>query len=408
MAIFLGLALSSAIWATAICHYYRYYSPRPALSPGLHQVEIAHLRSVERALGGNAMTNAWVGRTRITPHEYGILAASGIPARQTATYRSALLVAVEGGAPRQVSGRFAGADFFPMFQRAVSPGRPYTAEEEARGDAVVVLGRRLAARLFGASAVGRTVLIEGRPFNVVGVAAGDQPYRADWDVATMGTFQDALYLPWAWSQRLVARPENPLYQAPFGPTFADLMKSSTVFISFWVELPTRDSQAAFRRYLDVHTAELGACRLRSFAEWKAAFPVPPSPVSFFTLLSAVVLLGGAFNSTRLLLAKGLARREELEIHRALGATRRSLFLGQMLEMAMISLPAALAAVALALPYIDLYNYLVADTDVPVRIVPATFAAGVAVPFLAGLLSAVYPAWRLTQIRPSVQYGRRRA
>jgi putative ABC transport system permease protein len=352
------------------------------------------------------MTNSWVGRTRVSPVEYDVLSKSGIPSRQTATYRTELLLATPGGAPRLVHARFAGADFFPMFQRAVDPGRPYTRDEEARGEAVVVLGRRLAAALFGKDAVGRTVLIEGRPFRVVGVAARDQPYRADWDVATMGMPQDALYLPWDWGRRLVARPETPLFQEPFGPTFADLMRSSTVFISYWAELPTPESRAAYRRYLSQHFQ--GAGILRSFDEWKAAFPVPPSPVSFFTLLSAFVLLGGAFNATRLLLAKGLARREELEIHRALGAPRLSLFSGQMLEMALVSLPAALAAVALALPYIELYNRLVADTDIPVAMVPVTFAAGVTVPFLAGLLSAVYPAWRLAQIRPTVQYGRRRA
>jgi putative ABC transport system permease protein len=296
-----------------------------------------------------------------------------------------------------------------MFRRGVTPGRAYTREEEARGDAVVVLGRRLAADLFGRSAVDRTVLLEGRPFRVVGVAERDQPYRADWDVATMGTFEDALYLPWGWARRLLARPDNPLYQAPFGPTFDDLMRSSTVFISFWVELPTTESRAAFRRYLDAHRKDgLDGYVLRSFDEWKAAFPVPPSPVSFFTLLSAFVLLGGAFNATRLLLAKGLARREELEIHRALGAPRLSLFFGQMLEMSLIALPAALAAVALALPYIELYNRLVHDTDIPVSMVPTTLAAGIVVPFLAGLLSAVYPAWQLARIRPTVQFGRRRA
>jgi putative ABC transport system permease protein len=404
VAIFLCLALSSAIWATAICHYYRYYSPRPALSPHLHQVELPHSRSVERALGvANAMTNSWVGRTRITPVEYEVLSRSGIPTRQTATYRAELLVATAGSAPHCVHARFAGADFFPMFQRAVAPGRPYTRDEEARGEAVVVLGRRLAAELYGKDAVGRTVLVEGHPFRVVGVTAGDQPYRADWDVATMGMPQDALYLPWDWGPRLVARPEMPLYQAPFGPTFADLMRSSTVFISYWAELPTAESRAAYRRHLDGH---LEGAVLRSFEEWKAAFPVPPSPVSFFTLLSAFVLLGGAFNATRLLLAKGLARREELEIHRALGAPRLSLFFGQMLEMALISLPAALAAVALALPYTALYNNLVADTDIPVAMVPATFALAVTVPFLAGLLSAVYPAWLVSKIRPAVVCGRR--
>jgi putative ABC transport system permease protein len=349
------------------------------------------------------MTNSWVGRTRVSPLEYDVLSKSGIPTRQAGTYRSGVLVAAPGTEPRVVPARFAGADFFPMFQRAVAPGRPYTRDEEARGDAVVVLGRGLAASLFGKDAVGRTVLIEGRPFEVVGVAERDQPYRADWDVATMGMPQDALYLPWGWGQRLVARPENPLYQAPFGPTFADLWRSPTVFITYWAELPTPESRAAYRRYLDEHLRE---STLRSFGEWTAAFPVPPSPVSFFTLLSGFVLLGGAFNATRLLLAKGLARREELEIHRALGAPRLSLFVGQMLEMAIISLPAGLAAVLLALPYIELFNKLVADTDIPVAMGPATFALGVSVPFLAGLLSAVYPAWLVSRIRPAVVCGRR--
>jgi putative ABC transport system permease protein len=407
VAIFLGLALSAGIWCTAICHYYRYYSPRPSLSPGLHHIEVAHVRSVERALGGdNALTNAWVGRTRVTWHEYEVLAASGVPARQFASYRSRLLLAVDPSAPLLAVARFAGADFFGMFQRPLGAGRAYTRDEEARGDAVVVLGRRTAANLFGKDALDHTVLIEGRPFRVVGVLAEDQPYRADWDVATMGALQDALYLPWGWGTRLLARPEHPIYQAPAGPTFADLLQSPTVFVSFWADLPTPDSRAAYAAYLQLHAAELPGYRLRSFPEWNAAFPVPPSPVSFFTLLSGFVLLGGAFNSTRLLLAKGLARREELQIHRALGATRRSLFFGQLLEMSMVALPAALAAIALAIPYIDLFNRIVADTDIPVRMVPATFLAGLVPAFLMGLLSAVYPAWQLALIRPSVQMGRR--
>ena len=47
-----------------------------------------HVRSIERALGAaNAMNNAWVVRTRVTPPEYRMLAGSGIPTRQAGTYR---------------------------------------------------------------------------------------------------------------------------------------------------------------------------------------------------------------------------------------------------------------------------------------------------------------------------------
>jgi putative ABC transport system permease protein len=225
--------------------------------------------------------------------------------------------------------------------------------------------------------------------------------RPVWDIAMTGAKQDALYLPFSWWQRLMARPEVALSQGAFGPGMDELLRSPTLFISYWLELPTEDGRRAYRAYLDRHFTGPGRAgyQLRDYATWAATFTMPFTDIRFFTILTGLVLLGGGFNASRLLLAKGLARRSELGIHRALGASRMSIVVRQLSEAALLAVPAALLGILLAIPYNHLFNRLVEINDIPVRMSVEGFARGFIPAVVVGVAAAVYPAWRLSQTGP---------
>jgi putative ABC transport system permease protein len=409
-AIFAGLSLAACIWSTANCHYLRLHGDFPALSPALHQVEINHPRTpVGPAEWGMTTVGGVIARTQVSYAEYQVLAGSGLASRQAGSLRARTLVArgpTDAALP--ASARFAGADFFQMFPIPVRDGRVFTRQEDQQGAAVAVIGYRLARALFpDGGAVGATIMVEGHPFLIVGAVADHGPTRPVWDIAMTGAKQDALYLPFSWWQRLLARPEFPLAQTAPGPTFADLLHSPTLFISFWLELPGEDSRKAYRDYLDRHFNGPGRAgyQLRDFPTWAADFAMPFSDIRFFTILTGLVLLGGGFNASRLLLAKGLARRSELGIHRALGASRASIFARQLSEAALLSFPAALVGILLSFPYNGLFNRIVQVNDVPVRMSTEGFLRGLIPSVLVGLAAAVYPAWRLAQTGPMARMPR---
>jgi putative ABC transport system permease protein len=413
-AIAVGVLLATSIFTVTVLHFLRVHGPKPPLPASLHQVELPH----EGAFGslskkGGGWTGALAVRTRITYPERQILAASDIPTRQFSTFRARLLVAPAVApdaptAPHVAMIRFVNGDFFTMFDRGFRVGAPWTAADEAAGAPVAVLGLAQAQRLFGdRDPRGGTISIEGRPHRVVGVLADHQPFWSEWDISAFGIDQDAVYLPFANFIPLRARPDMAARQTANGDRFEDLLTSDAVFVTHWVDLPGADAQAAYREFLAQRFGRTPESQtLRSLAQWRATVVLPETGAKFFTVLTFVLLLGGAFNMMRLLLAKGLARTEETGIFRALGAPRGAIFGRHMLEAALLVLPAAVAGTLLSLPYIALWNRIVADTDIPLHLTGLGFCCSAAISLLMALLATIYPAWRMASVPCTISVARR--
>ena len=109
------------------------------------------------------------------------------------------------------------------------------------------------------------------------------------------------------------------------------------------------------------------------------------------------------NAVGLMLAKFMSRAGETGVRRALGATRRAIFLQCLVETGVIGLAGAvlgLALTALGLAGMrasfseDLVHLLQLDpTDVLLTMLLAVSSA---------LLAGVYPNWRATQVQPAWQ------
>jgi len=427
------MTVVSGIFSTGLLHYLRFYGPTPAPTPALHHVEVdtAARALLDAFQGTTAAPNAIAARMRVSYPHYLLLAASHIPARETGTFRARLLVRrpaappgavepapssppppAEGGAtaaawrcPRNA--RFVNADFFGMFGLELGAGAPWTRAEEAAHQAVVVISKALGDDLFPAGdALGATLLVNGVPYRIVGICAAHAPTAPPWDPAAAGGSQDVLYLPFAEHERLVVSPEMPIHVSPRGPSTAELLASEEIFVSYWTELPTEESRRAYRVYLE---RTFGPRRmpviLRDLSAFRAQFAPPPTAVGFFMILTTTILLGGGLIMTRLLLAKGLVRADELGIFRALGAPRRSLFSRQLIEAALLSGAAGVLSTLIAGPQAFFYNRAVADTDIPITITPHSFAITLGATVGVGLLCALYPAWRASTRAPTVALGR---
>lgn len=401
----LALALACAAFTAALGASLHFYPPRPALPPALHQVELPHARSLVRPYRSIGYEiPSWVGRTRLTYPEYLGLAGTGIPTRETGTLRARLLVGGPNQPARTESVRFVNPDFFPLFALPLAEGRGFSRAEEQDQADVLVLSAPLARRLFGGqNCLGQTVRVDQRSFRVIGVVAGDQPYWADWDLGAYGTPQDAVYLPLGFFTRLRARPELPFFQSPVGPRFDRLLGSDAVFIAFWAELPSLAHVASFRARLDQRFGPTGYT-LRAGPDWQREFSNPQGSGIFVGLVTLVLIAAG-FKMARLLMAQGLSRREELGIHRALGATRGSLFVRQILQAALLSLPAAALGVAGAIPFFDVFNRYVADNDIPMSLTSPSLLGGVVATVLTGVFASLYPGWRMSGTPVSLGAGR---
>jgi putative ABC transport system permease protein len=412
-----ALALGNGVWSMSMAQQLRFEGYEVALAPSLHQVEVLRPRDASAVFDDSARENPYLApraiqeRTQQSFPDARALAGSAAPARQSLGIRSEVLLDRPHEAPDDARGplvkmaRFTDAAFFSMFERPFAAGSPWPEAADAGGTGVVVLGHATGRALFPrGDAVGRTVTIEGRPYRVTGVLARYQPLNAPWQLLIIGGAEDALFLPIGDYYPLGAWPDQPMmHTPPEDPSFAALLRSDARFVISWVDLPTPERVEAYRRDLD-RVLGPGRYVLRSLAEWRRAFRMPTSQLSFFSFLAVVVLVGGVFTLMRFLFTKGLTRGAELGVYRALGAPRASIFARTWAEGMLVGVPAALLGPVASVPTRLIFNHYVRVVDMPLEASPLSLGLGVVIPIGACALGVLYPAWRLSRARPTVYLG----
>jgi putative ABC transport system permease protein len=237
---------------------------------------------------------------------------------------------IDAGEPARVVGARASAGFFDVFPMAPALGRVYTRDEDQPGrDAVVVLSHRLWVRMFGAnpSVVGRTIRLNDRPYEVIGVMPAAFDYTAQSEdlwvpiafTAERKTMHDEHYL------QLYARMKPNVTRAD---AFAELQRNAERL------------RAAFPR----DNATLNYMLVPALEDLVGDYPK-----RLLTLLGAVVfvLLIACGNIANLLLARGAARASELAIRAALGAGRARIARQLLTESVVLAFVGGVAGLALA-------------------------------------------------------------
>ncbi|HEY7510067.1 MAG TPA: ADOP family duplicated permease, partial [Vicinamibacteria bacterium] len=288
-----------------------------------------------------------------------------------------------GAESARVEGRIVTGNFFDVLGARPRLGRVFTEDEDEVGaPRVVVVSHGLWQRQFGGdpTAVGRSVLVDGTPMTLVGVMPREFRYPPGADLWT-----------------------------PLVPIVPKLVNDARVG---WATILARRapgaSVAAVRAELDAIAANHGWLGERP--DPGAVQPVSRSVVTPFrdgffgasrpallVLLLAVllVLLVASANVAALLLARAGARRREIAVRLALGASRARLVRQLLAESALLALVGGAAGVLLAYATLDALVALVpadvprlADAAVDGRVLAFACSLTLAAAMLAGLVPAL--------------------
>ena len=338
------------------------------------------------------------------------------PATHQAAMAGATLLVRPEGKDRQPFydiGRYTTPDFFSLFGVPFVEGGGWSAADEAARARVVVLSRSLADKLFGdAPAVGRTVRFGDTDFRVIGISADWEPkpkFYAGYS-GTMFAAPDDYFLPLHTAAELKLGVNGDV--DCWGEADSDAMYTSPAcsWLQFWVELDDPAQVAAYEQFLRNYSAEQkkagrfqrppSSSRLDGLMPWLAAKNMVPRDTELQLWLALGFLAVCMTNIVCLLLAKFLRRRNEISVRRALGASRRDIFLQFSVESALVGVAGGLLGLVLA--QFGLWTVRlgpdhaqVVRMDAPLLLWTLALAVG------ASLLAGFIPAWRASGEPPAV-------
>ncbi len=294
--------------------------------------------------------------------------------------------------PVRLPGAAVAPSLFPLLRVAPAVGRFFAPEEavEGAGD-VVVISQSLWSSRFGGrpEAIGQSLLVEGRPCRVIGVAPPGFAFPSP---------ETEL-----WKPHVIPRPENPQQRGI--RTFEALGRLKPGVTPLQAAAEGTAAARAVPRPIpaDLLFGKGGPVevRVRLLVEEMTA-GVRPALLVLAVAIGLVLLIGCA-NVSNLFLARSIARQRELAVRAALGAGRGRLA-GQLLtESLVLSLCGGALGLLLAWGLTRAVPAFAPD-NLPrleeIQIDSRVLAFAAAASIFAGLLSGVAPAWRVLRHGPA--------
>jgi putative ABC transport system permease protein len=312
----------------------------------------------------------------------------------------------EGGEVRRVHGAYAGGDYFALFGMRPALGRLFTRGDDVRGCAAsAVLGNGFWRSEYGgrSDVIGRTISLQGKPFEIVGVAAEGfagpevgreiQVYAPLCSEAVIAGETSALDRRSNWWLRVIGRrdPSVSLEQARARLKGIAPEAYAATVPQHW----GADNKADYaKRTFSAIGVSQGMSSLRT--RYGTALKVLMGAV-------ALVLLIACANVANLLLARAAARQREVAIRMAIGAGRRRVVRQLLTESALLAAAGAVGGSFVAYWGTRGLVALISTAQSPVwldlsvnlRILGFTVLAATITAVLFGLV----PAWRGTRVEP---------
>ena len=321
-------------------------------------------------------------------------------------------VTVTGGDPDAVpvlaEGRATHTDFFPMFDVPFREGRAWSAADDAARANVVVLTRPLAERLYaGGKAVGQTLRVENKDYRVVGVTEKWEPSPRFYDVGPNGgaayDLPAQLFIPFETAVERAIESSGSITCKVFGGNREVFLNSECIWTQYWMEAETVADVPKLRDYLHAYAVEqqragrfsfVPETALHTVPEWLALLKVAPDQVRVATWVSLGFLLVCLVNAMALMLARSSRRAGEYSLRRALGASRRHLFLQGIWESLLVGVVGGVVGLLWTALGLGGLRGLVPDAIVKTtELQPAVLGLTMLVAIAATVLAGLYPAWR---------------
>jgi putative ABC transport system permease protein len=275
--------------------------------------------------------------------------------------------------------------FGPVRAYEAEFGRFLAEADGARQAHVVVLGSQTAKDLFGGlNPVGRTIKVNGVPFEVVGVLKSKGS-------SGFGSADEMLLIPlqtgYAVSGRLSAvdgkRIVNSIYLSAASPDVVN-------------DVMVQTERILRRQHRLKLTDELDFTVLSQTAFLEAFNAITATLTAFLGAIGAISLVVGGIGVMNIMLVSVTERTREIGLRKAVGAKRRAILLQFLMETVTLTFIGGLIGLGLGWAIaagVTAANLLTAKVDT------GTITIAFVVTAVVGIVAGVYPAFRASRLNP---------
>jgi putative ABC transport system permease protein len=248
------------------------------------------------------------------------------------TIRTWPVTQTDAGEPQGLTAQMVAADFFTVLGARPVTGRVFTAEDESAGALVTVVSEDFWRGSLGSDpgAVGKTIMLDGKPFQIVGIMPPGFQYQAP---APLWVLVGGRWAAANWTERDVRMAGYVIGRLAPGVTMAQARADMD-----------RISDELIRQY-PVANAGQHSVEMMSLAG-SMTRDVRPALLILLCAVGLVLLIGCA-NVANLFLARLSGRQRELTLRAALGASRWRIIRQLFAESIPTSLAGGLAGLLLA-------------------------------------------------------------
>lgn len=366
-----------------------------------------------------------LGEIQLTYHDARYLVGANIAPHAVMGFKTASVISLGGASGARahpLKTRVTTADFFTMFDTPFQYGGGWKSQADWAPEPVIVLSHFENQRLFGgANSVGRTVRWHDKDFRVLGVLDRWRPTPKFYDLnnypfeAIEGAF---VPMGWAPALKLLSAGNSNCWGAGNDlKTYQAYLQSDCAWVQLWLELPNAASVQRAQAFIEnYHTEQQKVGRfgrsnpqfLYNVDEWLKALDIAGSDNRVLIGLAAAFLVVCLINTVGLLLARFLKAAPIAGVRRALGASRRQIFIQHLIEVGVVSAAGALLSIPLS--WLGMWGlrvlYATSDFDQPdgppdlTHIDVTSVSAAVLLAVAATLIAGLYPAWRAGRINPA--------
>jgi putative ABC transport system permease protein len=347
--------------------------------------------------------------------------SSGRADHQTLTAEALVKIqpAEAGRRPAMTEALTTTSEFFAMFDVPFRYGGAWQPGDDQGRSRIAVISESLNQQLFGgANSVGRTLRVDGNDLRIVGVLAHWRPSPRFYMVVGGHGATDTsdFYKP---PQDVMMPLSTAMdFHSQFGWFSCwghvdpkNMGSAECEWLGLWVQLDTPARRSAYQDYLrdyDAQQRSLGRfdhapnIRMMSLMEWLDFNQVVPKDVQLQTWLAFGFLVICLCNTVGLLLVKFMGRSGEIGVRRAMGASRRDIFMQCLVEAGTVGLVGGMGGLLLA--WVGLWlvrQQKVAYADVA-QLDPMLLLSTIAMAIVASLLAGLLPAMRAASVPPALQ------
>ncbi len=347
---------------------------------------------------------------------------SDIPKHKVLMHKAIGIVSVDGQQikPERALTRVTTKDFFAIFDVPFQYGGTWTDAADTGPEPVMIISRKMNDKLFGGvNSVGKRIRWNDNEFRIIGVRDNWLPLPTFYDVNN-GNLEEPedVYIPFGWNMALELQSAGNTngWKPEEVNTYQDFLNSELVWIQMWVELPDSATRDRFQAFLDNYAREQKQAgryqrplnnRLTKVDQWLVDNDVVSKDDRVLVGLAFAFLAVCLLNTVGLLLAKFLNNAPLTGIRRALGASRKQVFMQHLVEVGVISSIGAVLGLALGglmlLGLRALYTVDPTDaggTQALAHVDVTSVVTALALAFFATIAAGLYPAWRIGRIPPA--------